>query len=76
MTKHAKNASIRISKDIIDDTETKEYIEIIDEYKKFKTNIYKIDNLLPNKTIVYPSTFYQDTLTGMKFGSIDIKSNF
>lgn len=76
MTKHAKNALIRISKDIMDDTETKEYIEIIDEYKKFKTNIYKIDNLLPNKTIVYPSTFYQDTLTGMKFGSIDIKSNF
>ena len=75
MTKHAQNKSIKISKDIIEDTDRREYIEIIDKHKTFKTNAYDVDNSLPHKTIVYPSTFCQDTLTGMKSGSIDIKTN-
>ena len=37
MTKHAQNKSIKISKDIIEDTDRREYIEIIDKHKTFKT---------------------------------------
>ena len=74
MTQHAQNNTIKISKDIMENTENKQYIEIVDQHHKFKTDTYDIDNLLPNKTIVYPSTFCQETLTGLKSGFINIKT--
>ena len=74
MTQHAQNNTIKISKDIMENTENKQYIEIVDQHNKFKTDTYDIDNLLPKKTIVYPSTFCQETLTGLKSGFINIKT--
>ena len=74
MTQDAINSAIKLSKDIIENTEKKEYIEIIDQFTEFKTSHYEIDNSLPNKTIVYPSSFYRGKLIGSKFGSVTIKT--
>jgi len=75
MTTHAKNSVIRLSKDIVEDAEKKQYIEIIDQFTRFKTNVYNVDNLLPKKTVVYPSSFFQGNPIGSKSGYITVQKN-
>ncbi len=74
MTNHAKDSVIKVSSDIVEGIEEMQYIEIIDQYTRFKTNSYSIDNLLPEKTIVYPSSFFQGNLIGSKSGHITVEN--
>ncbi|MEC9206042.1 MAG: NADH-quinone oxidoreductase subunit NuoG [Pseudomonadota bacterium] len=76
MTKHAKNSVIKVSKDIVEEEDKKkQYIEIIDQFTRFKTNTYSIDNSLPEKTIIYPSSFFQGNPVGSKSGRITVKDD-